>query len=241
MKSKKIIIFFLAALVFPYFQAYSQIKGEPPEKGPDQDLSDTNFIFESPRPLIDLKPPHQTLQNAWGLDLIFSNNGFGAGGFWQNYFNRDWLGMIDLYISGAKSGDEFEEFDPFEYEFRVPNKINRIYMFPLTFGARRYLFREVLFETLRPYASLGAGPTLIMTTPYERDFFEAFGYAKFYTRFAGFIGIGADVGSFGKSLMSLNIRYYYIPFGGDGIESIRDEPIHNLGGVFLCLSLGRRY
>jgi len=94
---------------------------------------------------------------------------------------------------------------------------------------------------LRPFISAGIGPTFILSTPYDREFFNAFGYGAFYTRFGAFIGAGANFGNTNRSIMGLNIRYYFIPFGGNGLESIRDLPIKNFGGVFLSLSLGIRY
>lgn len=229
----------LILLVFSFNTLDAQVKGEePPEpRGFDPDT----LTFESPRPLISNLSKREELSNAWGVDLIFSDNGFGAGMFLQYYFSDDMLAFGGFYISEARNRDEFEYFDPLRNEYRVPNKINRIYMFPLTFGVQKYLFQDVIFETLRPFISLGAGPTTIMTTPYEEEFFSAFGSANFYGRFSGFVGIGADVGSYGQTLMAVNLRYYYIPFGGKGIESIIDDPIKDLGGIFLSLSIGGRY
>jgi hypothetical protein len=38
--------------------------------------------------------------------------------------------------------------------------------------------------------------------------------------------------------MGFTLRYYTIPFGGEGLESIQGVPINNFGGVFLTLSVG---
>ena len=52
-------------------------------------------------------------------------------------------------------------------------------------------------------------------------------------------GIGASFGSLGKgSFIGVNIRYYTIPFGDPGLESLAALPISNFGGVFLSLSVG---
>jgi hypothetical protein len=33
------------------------------------------------------------------------------------------------------------------------------------------------------------------------------------------------------------IRYYYIPFGGNGIDSIKDLPMKDFGGLFIALGI----
>jgi hypothetical protein len=53
--------------------------------------------------------------------------------------------------------------------------------------------------------------------------------------------MGANFGSNNKTLVSANIRYYIIPFGGEGLESIKDLPITQFGGIFLSLSFGTKF
>lgn len=215
---------------------YSQDKGEPePKFNPD-----TTFIFYSPRPLINPNQSPDAFKNAWGIDLLFSESGFGMGAFYQKTLAKDYFGFLSLYISGARNTDEFESYDE-NYQLRVPNKINRLYIFPLMLGFQKNFFTDELTSTLRPYLSIGFGPTLIMSTPYEKEFFTAFGSAKFYGRFGGFIGAGANFGSSANMLTGINIRYYYIPFGGKGLESIRDLPIETFGGIYLSLTIGEKY
>lgn len=215
----------------------AQIKGEePPEFNPD-----TVFIFTSPRPLISSDRSFSEFGGGWGLDLLFSGNGFGGGVFLQHFLDDDLTAFFSLYLSGARNTDEFPEWDPWRGEWRVRNKINRLFMFPVTIGLQKELFKDKLQGGFAPYISAGVGPTFILATPYEKDFFDAFNYSMFYTRFGAFLGIGANLGSSANSIMSVNMRYYYIPFGGDGLESIRDRPLHDFGGVFLSLSLGIKY
>lgn len=240
---KKVISWIFLIAVNIYI-AYPQIKGEPPREVPEFN-PDTVFVFTSPRPLITSEKTFGEANNAWGIDLIFSNNGFGAGGFLQRNFSKNFIGYLSLYISGARNTDEFEYrfYDPTtgQIDYRVPNKVNRLYMFPLTIGIQDYIFADKLSDSFRPYINAGIGPTFILATPYSREFFEAFGYSSFYTRIAASLGIGADVGGSGSTVMCVNLRYYYIPFGGSGLESIKDNPIKNFGGIFLSLSLGMRY
>lgn len=234
---KRVVIVILIGLFVGVNIAYTQIKGEPKEPyNPD-----TVFVFKSPRPLIDKDFSQDPTSKAWGFDLIFSSNGFGAGVFYQIGLFKDFSAFASLYISGARKTDEFEYWDPWTRTYRVPNKINRLYMFPLTFGFQYNILTEKLSETLKPYLNLGLGPTFILSTPYDREFFEAFGYASFYTRFGAFVGLGATFGSNPNSLMGTSFRYYFIPFGGDGLESVKNEPIKDFGGVFLSFSIGIRF
>ncbi len=236
----------------------AQTKGEPPEKKPDYS-PDSVMIFDSPRPLIDTRNPAETLINSWGGDLIFSSHGFGAGVFYRRYLEKDLNLFINLYITGARNTDEFEKISP-TGEIIVPKKINRLFMFPLTFGLQKNVFSNVIFETFRPFFTAGFGPTFIISTPYvpgrhldeemindptkhpgKVEFFKSFGSAEFYTRLGGFAGIGADIGKIDKSVLAVNVRYYYIPFGGDGLESIQGNPINDFGGLFLSLTVGQRF
>jgi hypothetical protein len=239
---KRISIIVLLLLT-AFLEMYSQ-KGEPPPEK-DKFNPDSVFIFNSPRPLITPGSLRGEQTNGWGFDLVLSNNGFGGGLFWQQFFNSNFLAYASLYLTGARNTDEFEYYfyDPNtgRVETKVPNKINRLYMFPLTFGLQQYLFTDVLTESFRPYVAAAIGPTFILSTPYEREFFNAFGHASLYTRFGASIGVGSDVSGIGTNVLSINLRYYYIPFGGNGLESIRDNPIHNFGGIFLSLSIGMRY
>jgi hypothetical protein len=239
-------IFILVVLNFLLSSVlFSQIKGEPPAPKPKFN-PDTIFVFNSPRPLINVEKEPENLKNSWGIDLLFSNNGFGAGFFLQKKFSDDLSIFGSIYFSGARNTDEFEVYIPLDslginWTTTVPGKINRLYMFPVTFGLQKYFFRNLISETLRPYANIGFGPTIILATPYSREFFNAFGYGRFFIRFGSFLGVGADVGTLGKALMAVNIRYYYIPFGGNGIESVINHPLKDFGGLFLSLSIGTRY
>jgi hypothetical protein len=230
------IIFFLLFCLIGQSPLLSQSKGEPPPAfNPD-----TTFIFKSPRPLISADNPKKELKNAWGFNLIFSGNGFGAGLFLEREMDKNLFVFSSLYMSGARNTDEFEVLDQYG-NYVVPGKINRLFMFPLTFGFEYYVFTETLSDNFKPYLDAGLGPTLIISTPYEREFFNAFGYTQSYVRFGSFIGLGANFSPRANSLMGVNIRYYFIPFGGHGLESIEGLPIHDFGGLFLSLNGGVKY
>lgn len=233
-----IIRFFTIFIFLVIFStiAYGQVKGEEVKSfNPD-----TVFIYETPRPLVTPASKKPALDEAWGIDLIFSNSGFGIGSFYQYNITKDLFTFASLYISGARNTDEFEYYNWETGQTFIPNKVNRLYMFPMILGLQQYVLTDVISESLKLFLQGGIGPTFILSTPYDREFFSAFSYGKFYTRLGTFLGVGADVGT-GTSLFSINARYYYIPFGGDGLESIEKFPIKDFGGLFLSLSLGTRF
>ncbi|MCX7930311.1 MAG: hypothetical protein N2663_06290 [Chlorobi bacterium] len=199
---------------------------------------DTVFVFQSPRPLVGPTTRASGRAGA-GLEILFSQSGFGAGFFYQLPFDDLWTGLLELGISGARNSSEIESlYDPVTGRLLVPGKINRLFIFPLTFGVRYRLFRDELSESLRPFLCGGIGPTFVVSTPYEYEFFQSWGYARGYLRFGSFIGAGLIVGPSQKSDAALAVRYYYIPFGGNGLESIQGQPIKTFGGVFLTFSVG---
>lgn len=218
----------------------AQITGEDPSP------TDSVMVFEPAEPLIggiDLDAP---AKHAIGLDLLFSASGWGIGGFYQRELTTNLSGFLHLGISGRRNTDEFENafLGPIPV---VSNKVNRLFMVPLTIGAQYRVFREALQETFRPFVSLGVTPTYIMATPYIRDgqyydFFAAFGHATSYVRLGGVIGVGSFFGSPATgSLIGVQLRYFAIPFGGSGIESVRNNPVRDFGGIFLSLTIGHAY
>lgn len=218
---------------------FSQTKIQKPEN--NELPKDTNFVFESPRPLVKGEAEFRTFNYSWGMDVLFSNSGFGLGLFYNYKIAKNWNIYSRFFISGARNTDEFEYFNPFTNQTFIEGKINRLYMAPLTFGVERMIFTESLSEGIRPFLDGGFGATFIFSTPYSKDFFEAFKYIEGYTRPAAYLGAGVYVGGEGKTLMSINARYYYIPFGGNGLESIQGNPIKDFGGLFLSLSIGTKF
>lgn len=232
-----ITVFLLASGSF----VSAQVTGEQPAPapgGPAAKNKDTVKIFTSPRPLLATESTSGELRDARGIDVLFSGNGFGLGGFYYHEFSHTLFGFAHLGISGVQNTDEFEEYDPRSQQWMVPNKINRLFMFPLTFGVQYRLFKDDVSENFRPFIQAGVGPSLIMSTPYSKEFFSAFGDAQFHVRPGGFVGAGLYFGDGQKNLTGAHIRYYYIPFGGDGLASVEGFPIKNFGGIFLSLSVG---
>ncbi|MGQ9818306.1 MAG: hypothetical protein ACUVQ1_00020 [Candidatus Kapaibacteriales bacterium] len=208
--------------------------------GEDKPLitKDTTIRFTSPRPLIENEMNEDFHIKFWGLNFLLSNNGFGFGGYYESYLSPSFSVFASLYLSGARNTDEFEYYNPITGEIFIPGKINRLYILPLTIGFNNFVFTKLFNSNFSPYLSFGLGPTIIISTPYQKEFFTSFGYARFFVRFGSFVGLGVNFPTTTKSYFGVSTRYYWIPFGGNGLESIIDMPIKDFGGVFISLNFG---
>jgi opacity protein-like surface antigen len=221
----------------------AQVTGEPTGSGHGGTVEggtpipdDTLFVFEPARPLIDSLGVLTEASDVYGFDLLFSNSGFGAGGFYQHNYSQRLAGFIDLGITGSRKTDEFDQYDASRRDWRVPGKVNRLYTLPLTIGLRYRVFDEVLVDNFRPYINAGVGPSMIVALPYQYEFFSSFGHAKFAFTAGGFVGIGAEIGG-SRPVLGVNLRYFYIPLK-PGLESIENDPITDFGGLFLTMNVG---
>ena len=236
------IIFFLSLLfsgIFSQTILFSQTIEEPTTGLPTSPrLRDTIFIFRSPRPLIEDENAISAKKNIGGFTLLLSGSGVGFGMVYERIFNNDFKFNSELFFSVARNTDELEYWDSFFYDLRVANKVNRLYIFPLSFGVQRYIDIGHMTKSFRPYFGVLVGPALIWRMPYESDWFSDVKYSKADYRFGGGVQFGADFGDINTSLISFKIRYTFIPYGGDGIESIKDMPIKDFGGLYLSLIVG---
>jgi hypothetical protein len=240
MKYLLAIMILLALAVAP---ARTQVTGVPTgsgrgetDEGTTKIPDDTLFVFQPARPLIDSLGVLTEASDVYGFDLMFSNSGFGAGGFYQHNYSPRLSGFIDLSGTGSRKTDEFDQYDASKRDWRVPGKINRLYAFPLTVGFRYRVFDEVLVDNFRPYFNVGVGPSMIVALPYNYEFFSSFGHAKFAFTGGGFIGIGAEIGG-SRPVLGVNLRYFYIPLK-PGMESLQNDPITDFGGLFLTMNVG---
>lgn len=193
------------------------------------------------KPLIKFPP------NALGIDLAFTEGGVGLGSFYRREIGRDMTFVTTFSFSEAKEPNEFTRIDPYTLQTYTIGKKNRVFLIPITFGLQHRLFKNSLYETLRPFVEAGIGPSIVLTTPYvddqgnQVDFFKAFGDAHNNYALGGYIGFGANFGIDTSSLIGLNIRYYYIQLFNDGVESLVGTSTKNFGGVFISISLGKMY
>src|ERR1017187_391881 len=127
----------------------------PASPKPSSPSSDTAIIFEPVEPLI--KSAEQVASeypNVWGLDLLFSDYGYGGGFFLGHYFSRDISLHLTLDLSTAQGSNELDLVQD--------NKINNIFVIPVMLTLENRLFRDGLSDNLRPYVSGGAGPVVAM-------------------------------------------------------------------------------
>jgi outer membrane protein W len=173
--------------------------------------------------------------NNWSINVVFSDNGFGAGATIFKQFSPDVSSFAGIFFSGAKDDREFDVIDFFGNTY-TPYKVNRMFMIPLNIGLQFRLFREDVTDDLRPMINFGAAPTAIIYTPYDESFFSSFGKARAKYTVGAFAGIGLDYLTTKKSSLSLNVRYYYTQLFGQGIESLESKEKKYFGGLYFVFS-----
>lgn len=239
MTKKILFIPFLLLFLNSFTYLYSQVTGG---KG-DVFEQDSVIIFDSPTPLLTLSEINEEKKSAFGADIMLSSSGFGGGLFWHTELNNEFTLVTDFFISGARKSDELESFDRRTGELFVPFKKNRLFNIPFTLSLKYFPFNDAIINTFKPFISVGGGFSFIISTPYDVSFFKAFGEGVYYTRPSINFSIGADFGSKAGSLSIFQLRYFNIPFGDEGLESLDEElsgesPITNFGGIFLDLRIG---
>jgi len=193
------------------------------------------------------KPLIQFPSNSIGVDLVFTEGGVGFGSFYRRSISQDITFVTTFSLSEAKEPSEFTRIDPYTLQTFTVGKKNRVFLIPLTFGLQHRLFKNTLYETLRPFLEAGIGPSIVLTTPYLDDqlnqveFFKSFGKAHANYALGGYIGFGANFGIDTSRLIGLNIRYYYVQLFNDGVESLFGTSIKNFGGIYITLSLGKMF
>ena len=202
------------------------------------------FLIVNAQEIGELAPEKEPLifpNNALGLDVMFGEGGVGFGGFYRRQFNHNLTGFADFSISEIKEDNEFQYYDYFGNPVPVSGKKNRVFVIPFNFGIQYRLFEKIIHDNLRPYINAGVGPSMVITTPYEREFFNAFGYAK--TKFAagGYFGFGANFGIDKSSLVGINLRYYVAHFFDKGVESLEGRFKKDISGFYLTINLGFMY
>ncbi len=183
------------------------------------------------------KPPIVFPKNAWGIDVMFTESGFGLGSFYRRQLSEEVTGFVDFSVSEAKDPREVTMVDYFGNTF-VPNKINRAFLLPLFAGIQYRLFENVIYDNLRPYVNIGIGPTMVVTDPYDQEYFKAMKWAHAQYTLGGYVGLGANFGIDKSSLIGINLRYYYVHLFNKGVEIMQGRFEKDLGGVYLTLNLG---
>ncbi len=224
-------IFFTIAILIFIVSLYSQDKENTKSKAD----KDTLIIYDAPS---DFKLADTLgFKSSWGIDLSVAENGFALGTFYRYQFRDVYSLQATLNFMTAKDKNEVEYIDPWTGQTFVPNKVNRIMVLPISLSLQYRLFKDALSDNLRPFLMAGLGPTLIFTTPYEKEFFSSLKYGRVHYTLNLYIGVGAYIGLDPRTLSGLSVRYYFIPYS-KGIESLRGKPIKEFGGINLTLTFG---
>lgn len=201
------------------------------------------FLFSYGQKLGEMAPEEEREsfpESAWGVDIMFGEGGFGLGTFIRRRFTDNLTGFADISFSESKDEREIEFIDYFGRKFVVGKK-NRVFILPLNFGLQYRLFDDVLTDNLRPYINAGVGPTLVISSPYEIEFFSSLGKARLNVAAGGYVGFGANFGLNKSSLVGLNIRYYFVHLFNEGVESLKGRYQKDIGSIFITLNIGVMY
>ena len=186
------------------------------------------------------KEPVTFPPNSWGVDIMFGEGGPGLGAFLRKEVFTNFTAFTDVSFSEAKDEREIEYVDIFGNTYTY-GKINRIFLIPFNVGLQYRLFSETLTDNLRPYINLGIGPSIVLTTPYDKEYFSAFGKTQAKYTVGGYVGLGANFGLDKNHLIGINLRYYLIQLFGQGVESLQNDYLKQLGGFYLTINIGMMY
>jgi len=212
--------------------------------------SDTAIVFQPSDPQLVRPNSFRPNINAWGLDLLVSNNGFGLGTFYRHEFSDEFSGVLSFMISDVKDDAEIERYTYYGDSY-VLGKKNRLLMLPLIAGVQYRLFKDEIMDNFRPYITAGLGPTMIFVAPYARysdagtgtqqqqvEFFSSLKYGQARYTLGGYVGAGAYFGLDKGTISGISLRYYFAPFP-EGIEVMYGGGyMKNFGGVYISLHFG---
>jgi hypothetical protein len=216
---------------------------------------DSTIIFQPVSANLVTQTGYTPLLNAWGFNILMSNNGFGAGFFLRHEYTDEIAGFVDFTISDVKDDGEVEYFNYWTGQSYVPNKVNRLIYMPLVAGIQYRLFKDDIVDNFRPYLTAGIGPSIIFVAPYSSlqtdpmsgqpyyspiDFFSSLKYGRFRYTFGGYIGAGAYFGLDKGSLSGVTVRYYFSPFPS-GIQVMTNSVLKSFGGLYITLTFGTLY
>lgn len=222
---------------------------------------DSTIVFEPVDANLLNQTAYTPLLNAWGFDILMSNNGFGGGFFLRHEYSDDIAGFISFAISDVKDPTEIELYNYYTGQSYVPNKVNRLIYLPFIAGIQYRLFKDDIVDNFRPYLTAGIGPSAIFVAPYSSpqqvidpisglpatqyntiDFFSSLKYGRFRYTVGGYLGAGVYFGLDKGSLSGVNVRYYFSPYP-PGIQVMTDPApkVTNFGGLYISLSFGSLY
>ena len=183
------------------------------------------------------KPVSKEPRNNWSMGLSYSERGFGPSFSYYFPSGKSTDFFLNFSVSGVTDSREFERTDYYGNTIPVENKINRVYMSTLSFGLRKELFKDDIEGEFLPIFNIGVSPSMIFMNPYNQNFFSAIGSTTTSFGIGGFTGLGVSFRQSKDMSINFNLSYYYIKVVGNEVESIKDNPIDNIGGVQLGFAI----
>lgn len=175
-------------------------------------------------------------RNQFSLGVIYSDKGYGITGGYHKPISKNSDLFFNFSITGISDTREFEYYDYYGNSY-IQDKVNRVFMVPVNIGLQHYLFKDDIENDFKPMINLGITPALVVTNPYDKSYFKAFGYSKAAFAMGGFAGVGMEFQQSKNLALSLNFRYYYIPVVSGEVMSIKDNLMKDMGGMQLLFGI----
>lgn len=197
-------------------------------------LAISNFAFSQVDPKPELLKKEQ--RNQFGVSFLYSDKGYGFSGGYYKPISKSSDLFLNLSITGVSDNREFEYYDYWGNSY-IDGKVNRVFMIPLNIGIQHYIFKDEIENDFKPLIDFGVTPALVLTNPYDRKYFNAFGYFNAAFALGGFAGVGIEFQQSKSLAFSLNLRYYYLPVISGSVTSIINNPMKDLGGMHLVFGV----
>lgn len=194
-------------------------------------ITSVNSYSQNKNKLIKYVP-----RNKWSVGLNYGENGFGPYVSMFAPLGKTTDLTFNLSFSGVSDEREIERFDIFGNSIIV-NKVNRVFQLPLSIGIRKELFKDEIEGSFTPIINFGISPTLVLTNPYDKSFFNAIGSTKAHFALGGYGGIGVSFSQSKKMSMNVSFNYAYVPIIGKGVQSLNTNTITNVGGFQLAFGV----
>ncbi len=179
------------------------------------------------------------IRNGIGFRFQLNNFGFGIGGEYRRVLSRYTKGLFEFQISSIRDESE-QTFQSYWGYSVIPNKYNRVLVFPVMLGVSRRMFAEQLSDNFRLFVQASGGPSPAFVYPYYNhdlfdlgflpqgyqrhyDVFQGWGDGEFILGATGQLSIGANVGGDFGNIQSIRIGYFfhYYPQGIQVMEPKR--------------------
>lgn len=165
----------------------------------------------------------------WGISFTYSENGFGPSLNYVKSLNSSTQLITGLAIMSVSDSREFEQYDVLGNKM-TNNKENRIFLFPLNIGIKKGIFGDDIEGSIKPVINFGISPSLVLTNPYSREYFNALGYIQPAFAMGGYAGAGLEFSETQSVAFTFNINYSYVTPIGKEVNSLYNKPIKNLTG-----------